>query len=104
MKKFRYLFEETKIGNKTFDDMELCPGAIKAFKKDYETKDNKEEILSAAQAVDDYLAIERKGLDGNIDETDLEKMKGMVELTEDIFHVPERSLSLLKRKHSLPLR
>ena len=82
MLKFRHLFEETKIGNKTFDDMELCPGAIKAFKKDYETKDNKEEILSAAQAVDDYLAIERKGLDGNIDETDLEKMKGMVDVAK----------------------
>jgi len=82
MIKFRNLLEETKIGNKTFDDMELCPGAIKAFKKDYETRDNKDEVLAAAQAVDDYLAIERKGFNGKVDESDLEKMKGMVDVAK----------------------
>jgi len=70
--------EETEIGGKTFDDLELCPRAVKAFKKDLANAKDKQAVLDAAQAVDNYLAIERKGLDGKVTEQDLDKMKELV--------------------------
>lgn len=74
--------EETNIGNKTFDDLELCGDAVKLFKKDYESEDNKQAVLDAAQAVDNYLAYERKGLDGKVDSEDLDKMKQLVDVAK----------------------
>ena len=74
--------EETEIGGKTFDDLELCALAVKAFKKDYQQADNKQAVLDAAQAVDNYLAIERKGLEGKVDNSDLKKMKQLVDVAK----------------------
>ena len=70
--------EETEIGGKTFDDLELCPMAVKAFKKDIVNAKDKQAVLNAAQAVDNYLAIERKGLEGKVTDEDMEKMKKLV--------------------------
>ena len=70
--------EETNIGTKTFDDLELCGDAVKMFKKDYQSASDKQAVLNAAQAVDNYLAIERKGLEGSVDSDDLGKMKELV--------------------------
>ena len=70
--------EETEIGGKTFDDLELCPMAVKAFKKDIVNAKDKQAVLNAAQAVDNYLAIERKGLEGKVTDKDMEKMKKLV--------------------------
>ena len=74
--------EETTIGGKTFDDLELCPMAVKAFNKDYKESENKQAVLDAAQAVDNYLAIERKGLKGNITSDDLGRMKELVQVAK----------------------
>ena len=74
--------EETEIGGKTFDDLELCKLAVKAFEKDYKEADNKQAVLDAAQAVDNYLAIERKGLKGKITDDDLTKMKELVQVAK----------------------
>ena len=74
--------EETEIGGKTFDDLELCALAVKAFKKDYKESDNKTAVLAAAQAVDNYLGIERQGLEGKIGVDHLTKMKELVKVAK----------------------
>lgn len=63
-KKYNQMFgEAVKIGDKTYQDLELCGDAVKVFKRDIADDSlDKDKVQIAARAVDKYLSVERRAL------------------------------------------
>jgi hypothetical protein len=79
----QHYISEAKMGSKDYPHLDLCPTAIKQFTADLKDKgENDPKVHAAIKAVNDYLAIEQKAMDGNGTEDDLDKMEDLVDVAK----------------------
>ena len=79
----QHYISEAKLGGKDYTHLDLCPTAIKQFTADLKNKgENDPKVHAAIKAVNDYLAIEQKAMDGNATEDDLDKMEDLVDVAK----------------------
>lgn len=76
--------ETVELAGATLQNMEHCPGAVSAFKQNLKDGAAEKDVAKAAKAVDAYLAIEDKAKKSGATESDIEKMKGLIDTAKSV--------------------
>ena len=76
-----FIVEKTiELAGVTLQHMEHCPGAVAAFKRNLKDGASEADVAKAAQAVDNYLAIEDKAIQaGKASDADVEEMEKRID-------------------------